>query len=367
MTIEPAPAPEPTGLNEAGLLPHEVANAEQLSAIEAIAKDWVPEPDPYAEPAEGAPQEAAAAPAEDAPPPAAEAAPAAEEPAEAPPPAPGADDRSLARLVEREVALRGREEALSAKEKHLAGLEAELGELREKSQSYTGDFQQSLRLRPTEALRAAGHDPEHLVRLILAEKMVAEGKPVDPQLQRLLDRADYDYKYQELNRRQEEFQRQQAAQQFVAGIELGARTYISGEISKNAPTVAAVAKNNPDAVYRAIMDEIAQDAASRAGKDISATVLTYEEAALRVEKRFSYLKSLFVAPSEGASPPAASTPAPAGTTKQSTPVEKKGSSATAPRPLVAKKHPTSDELMEEGIRAGVLEHRRLESAKRPPA
>ncbi len=349
MDATDSPVTEST--TDAGLLPHEAAFQEQLSAIESIAKDW--QPDPEGEDST-APADAPVA-TEVAPEVAAETAAPAEAPVEEPPP----EDRSIARLVEREVAIRTREEAIGTKEKQLQSLEAELTDLREKSKSYQGDFQERLRLRPSDALRAAGHDPEHVVRLILAEKMVAEGKPVDPQLQRLLDKADYDHKYQELNRRQAEFQRQQEAAQFVAGIELGARTYINEGISKNAPTVAAVAKANPDAVFRAIMDEIAQDASSRAGKDISATVLTFEEAAIRAEKRFSALKSLFIS-----DPPAASTaPTGAPTTKLSTPVEKKSSSPTAPKPLVAKRTPTADELLEEGIRAGVMEHRRLESAK----
>lgn len=336
------------GAENPTLEPWEQANVDAQAAIDAIAADFNADDGEDTEaagtPSEAADQVDAAAPEQ----------PASEESAK--------DDRSVARIVEREVAIRRREDEIAAKEQHLKSLETELSALREKAASYQGDFHDNLRLKVGDTLRAAGHDPEHVVRLYLAEKMVADGKPVPPELQRLLDKADYDHRYRELNHRQSNFERQQEAARWVAGIELGARTYLNQGISKDAPTFAAVAKANPDWAYQAIMDEIVADVRSRGGKDLSTTVLTYDDAAKRAEAKLAAHKKLL-----GLSdPPHASTAAPNGAAP-TTPVRQavaKGSSPTAPKPLVAKKQLSQKELEEQAIADAVSEFKRVEAAKK---
>lgn len=336
--------------------PHVQANLDAEAAIRAIEADWAAKGlgDDAVEsvgadaPAEGAGDgeatEAVAAPTD----------------GEAvPPPEAAAEDRSIARLVEREVAVRQREDAVKASEERYAALEKEFESLREQyaavTASYQGDFHEQLKVRPGDTLRAAGHDPDHVVRLYLAEKMVAEGKPVPPELSRAIKDAEYEHRISAQEKQLQEYQRQQAAAQWVHGIELGARTYLSQEISKHAPTLAAVAKANPDYAFKALMDEIAADVQSRKGKDLSATVLTYEEASKRAEVKLAAHKKLF------ADPPAA------GTTAPTTPAPKatvKSSSPTAPKPLVAQKTLSQKELEDQAIAAGIAEHRRIEMAKK---
>jgi hypothetical protein len=319
--------------------PHQQANIDAEAAIKAIEAEWSPDDAPV--------EEAAAAPAE-APPPAAE--PPAEEP-------PAPEDRSLSRLVEREVEIRRREDAVKASEERVTALQQELESLREAAKSYSGDFHEQLRLRPGEALKAAGHDPDHVVRLYLAEKLTSEGKPVPPELRTAIKEAEYEYKLRTQEHRLTEYQRQQEAAQWAYGIEMGARTYLTQEFSKHAPTLASVAKANPDYALRTLMDEIAADVHSRKGKDLSATVLTYEEAAKRAEQKLAAHRKLFVQ-----DPPSAGTTAPPGA-QATTPASKatvKSSSPTAPKPLVAEKSLTQKELEEQAIAAGIAEFRRSE-------
>lgn len=270
------------------------------------------------------------------------------------------EERGLARLVEREVTLRATEEKLSLREKEIASKEARLSELEEKSASYEGDFHDQLRLKPTEALKAAGHDPDHVVRLYLAEKFQREGKPVPDKLQREIERAETQHEIRTLRQQTENYQRQQASQQFVAGIEAGARTFIEQGISKDAPTVALVAAKQPARVYREIMDEISRDAQARSGKDTNAPILTYADAAKRVEARWAEFRGLFDAsPAPDASIPPTKTPAPT--------VTKQGASSPAlkppARPLAARKPATQAELEQHGIDEAIAEFKRSEAAK----
>ncbi len=333
-TAEGSPAP---------LEPWQEANTLAADAIAAIAAEFDAEDE----------SEVTLPPVtdtDDAPPLKAEAA--AEEVAK-PPEKEDPADRGTARLVEREVALRLQEEKLSARESAIAAQEARIAELESKAAGYEGDFHSHLRQRPTEALTAAGHDPEQIVRLYLAEKFSREGKPIPPKLQQEIERSEALQERAALRREMAQFQQQQASQAFVAGIEAGARTYITQGISKDAPTVAEVAVRQPDRVYREIMDEIARDAQSRSGKDANATVITYEEAAKRVEARWSEFRSL-LSPPDASTKTATTTPAPS--------VATKGASSTAlkapAKPLSARKPVTQAELEAMSKAQGVAEFKR---------
>lgn len=294
--------------------------AEILSGLDSdFAADAAPPP-------EAAPQEAA--PTEEAPP--AEEAPVAEE--TPPPPAPEADDpgvaKGLEKLVAREVELRQREDALKARESEIATLRAQLEETEKRFAAIPHDLIAQLDTSPMAALTAAGKDPDQVVRLYLAEKMAKEGKPVPAELQNAIEKANVAAEIRALRAEQQRYQQQMAAQAFVAQVESGAQLYVTRGEFKNAPTVATVAKANPGRIYSEIMDEISRDATSP-GKDPKAPVLSYEEAAARVEKRWAEMKALLGGPVPGASTPAV--PPPASKTAPTT----KGTSATtvSPKPL----------------------------------
>lgn len=270
-------------------------------------------------------------------------------------------DRGIERLVAREVELRQKEEAFRAREAKVVELEKQNAELKAKVDAFPADFIEEMRFRPTEALEAAGHDPDHVVRLILAAKMQKEGKPVPPELRQAIRDAEYDYKFQKQERELQQMKHQRAALEFAAKVESDARQYVTKGISKDAPTVAQVAKANPDRVFSEILDEISRDAAARA-REPGAQLISFDEASRRVEKRWSEFKSL-LNPGTEASTTAGETkstkPAP-GASKPTTP-----KAATPPsKPLTAPKPKTEDELLKLAIAEAEAEHKRATQVKR---
>lgn len=268
-------------------------------------------------------------------------------------PEPAADE-TVEKIVAREVELRQREEAVKARETEMntrvAAAEARVKELEAQVASIPTDFVESLGSSPTETLRAAGYDPQHIVRLMLAEDLARQGKPIPMELEIQIVKAQQQMTARKHEQTLRQYQEQQAAAAFVAQVERGATEYLKNVegISKYAPTVAEVAKANPTRVYDEIMDVIASDAAAKAGKDPSAKVLSYEEAAKRVEARWAELRKFF-------GPPAASTNPPAKASTTVAPPPAKPPAKPLTRPATPKSY---DELLEEAIAAGVSEYRR---------
>lgn len=286
--------------------------------------------------------------------PAGESAPPEGNPAPAPEAPPAPEDRGVARLVEREVALRAREDSLSARESRAAELEAKIREL--EARVIPPDLEQMFDTKPEEALRALKVDPDILVRQIIASRM---GKTDDPQVKQVIADSKRDREIAALKQQLAERDRAVAAREFVTRVETGAREHVHKGLGEDAPTVAAVAKANPDRVYREIMEEISKDAQVKMARGVGGDVLSYDEAVKRVETRWAEFRSL-VAPAQAApaTPPDASTKPEA---TNGAPVKKESPvSPTKPpdRPLAPWLQ--RGDLENEGIKAGMAEFRKLE-------
>lgn len=276
------------------------------------------------------------------------------------PPAPEAkpEERGLERLVEREVALRSREAEIAAREAKFAEMEQRLRELETKR--VPDDWREKAEYAPEEVLKQMGLDPEMVVRQIIANRL---GPDAPPEVKQTVESAQIKKQINELKRELAEHQQRAAAAAFVAQVEAGARQYVEKGIGENAPTVAAVAKANPMKVYREILEEIAQDANMKSARGLGGDVLSYDEAAKRVEARWSEFKTYFApaAPSGSQTTPTpASTPAPAanaqGANKPTPPVTK-----PPDRPIAPWLQHRADE--DEGIKAAVAEFIRLENQR----
>lgn len=283
-----------------------------------------------------------------------------------------ADDRSVARLVQREVELRAREEKVKGAEERATHLETENAQLKQQLEDVSAripeDFFDKLRANAWDTLEQNGVDPEHIVKVVLAQKLMKQNKDVPKELREAIRDAEVDYKFKSLEREKTQMRQQQAAQEFYSKVEREARQYINAmselktEFSKDAPTVAKVAKANPERVFAEIMDEIGRDA--NAKKRVpNATLISYAEASRRVEKRWADDAKLFgsaAAPSE-ASTTAAETKERAQQTGASTTVKK------PVKPLTAPKAKTWAELEQEGLDAGLAEYKRAELARKKGA
>ncbi len=276
------------------------------------------------------------------------------------PPAKTPVDAGLERLVAREVEIRGREEAFSRKEAEYKALEARLqaAEARQVPQDVVG----GLRNRPTETLKAMGLDPDDLVRRAIAEKM---GDKAPEQLRQKLEQSSTQAQIQALEQKIISQERERAQQEFFNKVNSSAREYVGSGLGTYAPTVAEVAKKAPDRVHQEIMQEIIQDAQIRGPREPNGELLSFEDAAKRVEARWDAFKKL-LSPSDTtalASTADSSKTSALGNTTAKVITKTQTSPATKPpdRPLAPWQ--IRSDIEEEGIRAALMEYKRVESGK----
>lgn len=267
------------------------------------------------------------------------------------------EDRGLERLVEREVALRTREQELVSREARIAELESRLKASEERG--LPPELQGQFETDAEAALIALKQDPEMVVRQIIAKRMAEKnGGQMDPALRQTMEQAKITKKLRDLEAQLVERDRAAAARDFVARVEAAGREYVNKGIGEHAPTVATVAKANPERVYREIMQEISVDAREKA-QGSGGDILTYDEAARRVEARWSEFKTIFAPGAPPASPPASTTTSttPAPEVKPPTPASTK----TPDRPIAPWLRNAATE--DEGIRAGLAEFKRVENQR----
>lgn len=268
-------------------------------------------------------------------------------------------ERGLERLVAREVELRERESRLSESAKEMEALRARLSEL--EPRAVTEDLLNKIKLSPSEGLRALGLDPDEVVRTALVEKLGEKANT--PEMRETMERAKMRKEMEALKNQIRQAEMKRAAQEYFDKVDSGAREHAKNAegLSKYAPTVASVAKTSPDRVHREIMEEITRDAAVRSSREPDGDVISYEEAASRIEKRWAEMKSLFGAPTPG---PSVTPSGVASTPESKTPVvtqnPKPPPSTPKPpdRPLLPWLQASKDE--EEAIKEAITEYRRLQ-------
>lgn len=281
---------------------------------------------------------------------------------ETPAPAPVLpDERGFERLIARELELRERETAFSREK---AEVEAYRNRIRElEARAVPEDFYDKIKLSPNETLRSMGIDPDEVVRTALAEKL---GDKAPPEVRELLEKTRLRREMEALKAQVQEAERRQAAQAYYNQVANGARDFLGKgeELSKHAPTVATVAKANPDRVHQEIMEEITRDASVRAAREPNGNVMSYEDAAARVEARWSAMKSLLGVSVASPETPA-STPLVADTKQnvaKETPKSPPSTIKPPEKPLAPWLQASKSE--EDAIRAAIDEWKRAEAAKR---
>lgn len=274
----------------------------------------------------------------------------------------------LERVVAREVAIAAREKALEEKERAYGHLEARLKELEKRAMP--DDLALELEQRPLETLERLGINPDQVVRRAIAARL---GDKAPDELKREIHETQRDYEYRKelkaLRDRLEAKERESALQEFYNKVSNGAREYVKTGtgLSEKSPTVAMVAKSNPDRVYDEIMQEISWDAREKAQRDPNLPLLTYDEAVLRVEKRWADVRKALIPENT----PAASTNPP---TKPELGAEKKTpATVMTPKPSIGTVTPPDrplapwlqpkDALEEEGLKAALAEFRRAETPR----
>lgn len=320
---------------------------EVNSFIADIAKEFVPEEEVAPEPASQAKLEA--------PPTPGETQNSVEDPTE----------RGLERLVAREVGLREREKDAETAKREVEALRARLSEL--EPRALTPELLDKIKLSPQDGLRAIGLDPDEIVRTALMEKLGDRANT--PEMRDMMEKVRLRKEMEALKAQVQEAERRNAAQAYHAQVTAGAQQYVKDVdgLSKHAPTVATVAKTNPDRVFSEIMEEITRDAAFRASREPNGDIISFQEAAQRVDKRWSAMKALLGA--DLTAPSEVNPGKPASIEPPKTNSEAKIQPKTPPTTIKPPERPLAPWLQtsyddEEALREAMLEWKRLESTRR---
>ncbi len=261
---------------------------------------------------------------------------------------PKVEDRGIERIVEREVALRAKEQAIFAREEQMRGMEEKIKAM--EARMLPPDLIDRFEYSPEDALKAMGLDPDQVVRQVIANRL---GPEADPSIKNTVENSKMKREMAELRAELRNHQMRIQAQEFVTKVQTEAREYISkGTLEQDAPTVASVAKSNPDRVHREIMEEISRDAQVKAQRDPNGAVLSFDEAAKRVEARWSEFKGFF-SPSTPAQPQTSMPTREAIVPKPANPSTSSPGSTTKPpeRPLAPWLQ--RKDVEEEGIKAAI--------------
>jgi hypothetical protein len=283
-----------------------------------------------------------------------ETAPSQTEPAKAvvAPPAPKED---LSEAVRREMGLKAREEAVGAAEARLAAMEKELNALR--SKQVPEDLVEALRYNTAETLANLGLEPDHVVRMVLAHRLGDKAPPeLSKEIAEMTEKQRYEARIRALEQENASQKRQAAARAYIEQVQAGAREFLGKDgLSEYAPVVARVAKQNGERVFKEIMEEIERDASIKAMRDPQAPILTYEEAVRRVETRWADFSTVFTPANDPTVPAKKAESTPPKPTNSDT-----GTVKPPDRPL-APWLQRETELESEGLKAALVEFRRLQN------
>ena len=269
-------------------------------------------------------------------------------PSTTPPPAKTEDpvERGLERLVAREVEVRERERAIEARE---AAIKAAEGRKDPAIESMLA----KMRTDPEAALRAAGVDVDHAMRLIIAKRL---GDKAPPELRGAVRDAEIQRELDELRQHNARLAQAQESQRFFNQVSSEARQYVvSGGVSKDVPSLAEIAKDSPDWVHEMVIEEITRDAQEKLSRqDHSAALLSFQDAAKRLEKKLNPVLSR-----GKSSTPTDATPArqPVATTPPTTP-QSNPKPTLAPKPIFPWQVRDDQELLDAGLKAGIMEFRK---------
>lgn len=262
------------------------------------------------------------------------------------------DDPKLSRALERTV-----QRELKAKEAETRA-ETRLAELKVKEAEFTSlrglkstkELMEMASIDALGAIKALGQDPDTFIRIALAQALPPDRVPAE--LREFTKDVATKREIAALRRQIDEQNQARTYQEFLNSVQSGARKYVES-VGDSTPTLAVVAKADPERVYREIMEEISRDAGARASQDPNGEPLPYAEAAKRVEERFAQYRALLLGPNGTSTATSQSTKKPAASAlpPQSKPPAK------PLRPWEQK-----NDLEDKGLQEALREFHRMESA-----
>lgn len=265
--------------------------------------------------------------------------------------------RGIERLVQRELKAQAREAAAEAREVAARKAEDELKSL--KGLKPTAELQAQMEDDPYGALKALGKDPEHVVRVIMAQSLKEAGEEVPDSLKKYLKDSSDNRRIKALEAKIAEQERAQAASVYYKTQEDGAREYVTKKVDvKKFPTVADGIKADPEFTFREVWEEIIRDSQARAAQDPNGDPMSPEQAVANVEAKWARYKALFggQVPNGRVTDPTKIAPGPL----KKTPPQTKSA-----RPLAPWQQRTpQDDPYESGIQEAMREYNTMEAKRK---
>lgn len=255
--------------------------------------------------------------------------------------------RGIQRVVQRELAAKAEREAADKAIAEMKALKAEMAQY--------GDFKnfrniaEMMDLDPVGAMKAMGKDPDTMIKLALAQQM---GDAAPDKLKEFAREANTKREIAQLKAQLAAQAQAQRSQEYFNTINAGAREYVTS-VGDSTPTLALVAKADPDYARDEIMEEIVAEARRQAAQDPNGEPLAYSEAAKRVETRFARLAKLMNV-QNSMNPATKNAAKPKAVPPQAKP---------AAKPL-APWQKRSSSLEEDGIREALREYDRVEAERK---
>lgn len=216
-------------------------------------------------------------------------------------------------------------------------------------------LRRAMRNDPVGVFRAMGLDPQDAMPVLVAAQL---GDKAPPEIRAAAERAAERAEREELRNQIQNRDRVEAARAEYTRVAEAARTFVtSGAPSlARAPTMAEIAKGDPDLAHELLMEEIVRDAQRRARTEPNGRPMAHEDAALAAEKRLARLAKIFRA-QQTQTPAAPQERAASGAPEQKAP-------GVAPKKLASKPRPPGktwvDEQRENEVEAALREARALE-------
>jgi hypothetical protein len=194
--------------------------------------------------------------------------------------------RGIQRTVARELAAKAEREAADRSIAQMKALKAELEQF--KDLKPTKDIAEMMGIDTIGAIKALGHDPDTVIKLALAQQL---GDKAPDNLKQFAREAATKREIAQLRSQLAQEAQARAAQEYFNTVQAGAREYVT-KVGDSTPTLALVAKADPEYAHNEIMEEIVSEAKRQAAQDPNGEPISYDEAAKRVEARFSRLAKL---------------------------------------------------------------------------
>lgn len=198
---------------------------------------------------------------------------------------------AILRMLDQEKALREERDAFRSEREAFEAEKREWQEQQARQDVISADaLRRVLMTDPGKLITALGIEMPKVSQLLIAAQL---GDKAPAELKAAVANAQTEARIAELEAQLKQKTISEQARAEADKVRTAAAEYVNKGVSKDCPTVAEVAKVNRARVEAEIFQEICNDAAARARREPNGKPISFDEAARRVEKRWSEIVTPF--------------------------------------------------------------------------